>query len=86
MSSILSKAKATAPPDGLEFEFMHRFVTLFTSFYETPSIEEITTFPPPPPPPAGDFSEPDPRPPPFHASVWDLRLRKRSRIALPLIR
>ena len=61
-------------PNNLEQEFTQRFLSLFTSFYESPSIEEITTFPSVPGP-NGD-PKPQGRTPPFHSGVWDLRLKK----------
>jgi hypothetical protein len=71
-----AKRKAVRPCESVEFEFTQRFLSLFSSFYNTPSMDEILTFPPPPAP---EFAK-DPRPatkiPPFHSGVWDLRLAK----------
>jgi hypothetical protein len=71
-----AKQKPVPPCTNVELEFTQRFLSLFTSFYDTPSTEEITTFPPAPPDPPGELKEPPAKPPPFHSGVWDLRLKK----------
>jgi hypothetical protein len=71
-----AKKKPVPPCENVELEFTQRFLSLFTSFYDTPSTEEITTFPPAPPDPSGEVKEAPPKPPPFQSGVWDLRLKK----------
>jgi hypothetical protein len=70
------KKKAIAPCENVELEFTQRFLSLFTSFYYTPSTEEIATFPPAPPDPLGTPKDRPVKIPPFHSGVWDLRLKK----------
>ena len=61
--------------DNVELEFTKRFLSLFSSLYETPSIEEIITFPP-----VDKINQPEDeigsKLPPFHSGVWDFRLKK----------
>jgi hypothetical protein len=71
------KQKNTSYCENVELEFTQRFLTLFTSFYDNPSLDEVTAFPPAPPKEdSGDMAEAPAKPPPFHSSVWDLRLKK----------
>lgn len=67
--------KSMSSTTNIELEFTQRFLSLFTSFYETPSIEEILTFPQTKPAPPTEVKAPT-RMPPFHSGVWDLRLKK----------
>jgi hypothetical protein len=71
-----TKTKPIPLCENVELEFTQRFLSLFTSFYDTPSTEEITTFPPVRRDPSHDLKEPPAKPPPFHSGVWDLRLKK----------
>ena len=71
-ASNKSKSTTTA---NIELEFTQRFLSLFTSFYETPSIDEIITFPACKMNPNAEIKSPV-RTPPFHSGVWDLRLKK----------
>jgi hypothetical protein len=65
--------KPPSPCADVEKEFTKRFLLLFTTLYDTPSMEPILTFPPAPPP---DNEKPPEKIPPFHSGVWDVRLRK----------
>jgi hypothetical protein len=71
-----SKRKAIPPCQNVELEFTRRFLSLFSSFYGTPSMDEILTFPPAPPSDVPRDPRPVPKIPPFHSGVWDLRLQK----------
>jgi hypothetical protein len=79
MSIASGKKKPISPADAFEMEFTQRLLDLFVSFYGAPLADPIRPFPPDPGP---NFGEPPPRPPPFHASVWGLRLRKAAEIRL----
>ncbi|OHT17706.1 hypothetical protein TRFO_01022 [Tritrichomonas foetus] len=70
-----SKNSKSTVTTNVELEFTQRFLSLFTSFYETPSTDEILTFPACKPNPQADIKSPT-RTPPFHSGVWDLRLKK----------
>lgn len=70
-----NRTKTIQPCENVEQEFTRRFLTLFTSFYDTPSTEEIVTFPPVKTDESTDVKSPT-RVPPFHSGVWDLRLKK----------
>jgi hypothetical protein len=72
-----SKRNQIQTCESVDFEFTRRALSLFASFYHTPSLSEISTFPAPPP--SSDIprdSRPPPTIPPFHSGVWDLRLQK----------
>ena len=71
------KRRSIPPCENVELEFTQRFLTLFTSFFDTPSTEEILTFPPAPENAVSDLDSQTPQKiPPFHSGVWDLRLKK----------
>ena len=70
--SAKSKSTTTA---NVELEFTQRFLSLFTSFYDTPSIDDIISFPAAKPNPQPEVKSTS-RNPPFHSGVWDLRLKK----------
>ncbi|KAK8841445.1 hypothetical protein M9Y10_027063 [Tritrichomonas musculus] len=74
-STAQSQEQAQAPSSAMDFEYTQRLLSLFTSFYDEPSIEEISSI--------KDIEldpldEPitQPRAIPFYSAVWDLRLRK----------
>ncbi|OHT12031.1 hypothetical protein TRFO_18216 [Tritrichomonas foetus] len=71
-----SKSRSQSQTTNIELEFTQRFLSLFTSFYENPSIEEIVTFPQNLQLQPSDQQKAPGRTPPFHSGVWDLRLRK----------
>jgi hypothetical protein len=58
--------------ENVELEFTKRFLTLLASFYETPSMEVILTFPPAPP---SEHEQKIVKAPPFHSGIWDAKLR-----------
>lgn len=71
------KTKKIPPCENVELEFTQRFLSLFTSFYDTPSTTEILTFPPAPPDPSGELtSQSTGKIAPFHSGACDMRLRK----------
>lgn len=71
------RTKKIPPCENVELEFTQRFLSLFTSFYDTPSTTEILTFPPAPADPSGELApQSTTKTPPFHSAVWDMRLSK----------
>lgn len=68
-------SKSMSSTANIELEFTQRFLSLFTSLYETPSIEEIISFPQIKAAAPTEVKPPT-RMPPFHSGVWDLRLKK----------
>jgi hypothetical protein len=70
------KSKQAAVCESVEVEFTKRFLSLFASFYASPSMVEILTFPPAPPSETPKDPRAAPKIPPFHSGVWDLRLQK----------
>jgi hypothetical protein len=71
-----AKKRAIPPCENVDLEFTQRFLLLFTSFYDSPGVEEITAFPPAPVDASGDPKASPAKIPPFHSGVWDIRLKK----------
>jgi hypothetical protein len=73
---MLRKRKPIPPCENVELEFTRRFLALFASFYDTPAMDLIVTFPPAPEDESGGRLESPPKAAPFYSGVWDLRLTK----------
>ncbi|OHT10809.1 hypothetical protein TRFO_19778 [Tritrichomonas foetus] len=74
------KTKPSQTCSDVEEEFSRRFLSLFTSLYDTPSADAVQSFPPVArsnsQAPSETKSKLASNPPPFNATVWDLRLKK----------
>jgi hypothetical protein len=73
---IRRRRKPIPPCENVELEFTERMLSLFASFYDTPLMDLIVTFPPAPEDESRPRKDSPQKTAPFYSGVWDLRLEK----------